>query len=398
MSQRGPGVAVVGGSLGGLTAALLLRDIGCDVTVLERSTAELEARGAGIVVLPETSRYLVERVGLPLDAFTCSTQRLRYLDADGSVVHEEHRPYRYSGWRTIYAALLEAFGRDRYLLGADVTDYGGDHGHCEVRTTDGRSLSVGLLVFADGSASRGRELQFPGLAPEYAGYVAWRGTVQESALSPSAHAAFDDALVYQVIPQSHILVYPIPGPDGSTAAGERLLNFVWYRNYAAGPELDALMTDRDGVLRERTLPPGAATDANVGEARAFATAHLAPAIAELVEATEHPFVQAIYDLEVPQMAFGRTCLLGDAAFVLRPHIAAGTAKACADAWALSEAIRAEEQIGSCVTCALRAYERTQLEVGRAAVARARRNGLRSQFEATWDPADPTLAFGLTDPE
>ena len=395
MSGDGISVAVVGGSLGGLTTALVLRDIGCDVTVFERSTEELEARGAGIVVLPETSRYLVERVGLPLDAFTCSTERLRYLASDGSVVHDEHRPYRYSGWRTIYAALLGAFGRDRYLLGADVTGFGGDHGYCEIFTADGRRHSVGLLVFADGSGSRARADFFPDLVPAYAGYVAWRGTVPESALSPAARAAFDDALVYEVIPRSHILVYPIPGEDGSTARGERLLNFVWYRNYAAGPELDALMTDRDGLLRERTLPPGAATDDNVAETRAFAAANLAPAIAELVEATERPFVQAIYDLEVPRMAFGRTCLLGDAAFVIRPHIAAGTAKACADAWALAKAV--DEDFEGHPSCALRDWEPGRLAAGRAALERARRNGIRSQFEGTWDPADPALAFGLTDP-
>ncbi|MFM8944593.1 MAG: monooxygenase [Actinomycetota bacterium] len=390
-------VAVVGGSLGGLTAALLLRDLGCDVTVHERSTAELEARGAGIVVLPETSRYLVERVGLAPDAFTCSTQRLRYLGADGGVVHEEVRPYRYSGWRTIYAALLGAFGRDAYRLGSEVVELSGDHGEMTVHLAGGGAQTVGLVVGADGSASRCRGLFLPDLVPGYAGYVAWRGTVPESAVSARAREAFDDALVYEVIPRSHILVYPIPGDDGSTAPGERSLNFVWYRNYAAGVELDALMTDRDGVLRERTLPPGAVSDANVAEARAFARANLAPAIADLVEATERPFVQAIYDLEVPQMAFGRACLLGDAAFLLRPHIAAGTAKACADAWALAGAIEREQEVGCCVSCALRTYEESQLAVGRTALARTRRNGNRSQFEGTWDPADPTLAFGLTDP-
>ncbi|MFM8998477.1 MAG: monooxygenase [Actinomycetota bacterium] len=395
--SSGPSVAVVGGSLGGLTAGLVLRDVGCDVTVFERSTAELEARGAGIVVLPETSRYLTERVGLPLEAFTCSTERLRYLGADGSIVHDEHRPYRYSGWRTIYAALLDAFGRDRYELGAEVRASSGDHGHVELHLADGRTHDVGLAVCADGSASRSREELFPGLAPEYVGYVAWRGTVPESVLSAEARRAFDDALVYEVIPRSHILVYPIPGPGGSTARGERLLNFVWYRNYDAGPELDALMTDREGVLRERTLPPGAATSDNVAELHSFARANLAPAIAELIEATAQPFVQAIYDLEVPRMVFGRTCLIGDAAFVLRPHIAAGTAKACADAWALAEAIERENEIGCCVTCALRAWERVQLAVGRVASARTRRNGDRSQFDGTWDPADPTLAFGLADP-
>jgi 2,6-dihydroxypyridine 3-monooxygenase len=94
------------------------------------------------------------------------------------------------------------------------------------------------------------------------------------------------------------------------------------------------------------------------------------------------------------MAFGRICLLGDAAFALRPHIAAGTAKAAADGWALAEALSAT---GGEVGPALASWEARQLRVGRAALERARRNGQRSQFEGTWIPGDPDLAFGLTGP-
>jgi 2,6-dihydroxypyridine 3-monooxygenase len=58
-----PSVIVMGGSLGGLTAALVLRDAGCDVRVFERSTSALQARGAGIATLDATLRYLTERGG-----------------------------------------------------------------------------------------------------------------------------------------------------------------------------------------------------------------------------------------------------------------------------------------------------------------------------------------------
>jgi 2,6-dihydroxypyridine 3-monooxygenase len=63
---------------------------------------------------------------------------------------------------------------------------------------------------------------------------------------------------------------------------------------------------------------------------------LAPPIAELALGVEEPFVQAIFDIQAPQMAFGRTCLLGDAAFAARPYAAAGTAKAAEDGWVLGE--------------------------------------------------------------
>lgn len=87
-------VAVVGGSLGGLTAALLLRDLGFDVTVYERSGAELEQRGAGIGFLPASYRYLAERAGLDLDAISVTTKYIRYLDRNGRIIHEQEQPYR----------------------------------------------------------------------------------------------------------------------------------------------------------------------------------------------------------------------------------------------------------------------------------------------------------------
>jgi 2,6-dihydroxypyridine 3-monooxygenase len=392
--SRWPQVAVVGGSLGGLTAALVLRDLGCEVDVFERSTAELESRGAGIVVLEETVRYFRERTDLDLDQLTTSTGLLRYLGRDGSVVYEEPRRYRYSAWHTIYRALLGCFGRGRYHLGTEMTGFHQQGEHVEVRFADGSAADYDLLVCADGISSNARALLQPQARPAYAGYVAWRGTVEERQLSRGVHDRLADSICYQVMPNSHILLYPIPALDGSVAPGRRLANFVWYRNYAVGEELDDLMTDRDGVRRDVTLPPGAARQAHLHELRAVAAAQLAPQFIEVVHRSQFPFVQVIFDIEVDRMAFGRVCLIGDAAFALRPHAAAGTAKAAADAWTLAEALAATQ---GDLQAALPRWERHQLAVGRAVLQRTRRNGNKSQFEGTWRPGDPELVFGLYEP-
>ncbi len=121
---------------------------------------------------------------------------------------------------------------------------------------------------------------------------------------------------------------------------------------------------------------------------------MAPPIAEVVLGTEMPFVQVIFDLEVDAMAFGRVCLIGDAAFSARPHAAAGTAKAAANAWALAEALTAA---GGDVQRALREWEGAQLTLGRDLVRRARDIGDRSQFGGSWVPGDPSLVFGLYEP-
>jgi len=227
-----PRVAVVGGSLGGLTAALVLRDLGCEIDVFERSTAELESRGAGIVVLDETVRYFRERTDLELDQFTTVTGLLRYLDRDGVVVFEEPRRYRYSAWHSIYRALLGCFGPGRYHLGKELAGFSQQDEHVQVRFADGSAAAYDLLVCADGISSNARAVLQPQARAAYAGYVAWRGTVDERQLSPGVRDLLADSISYQVIPNSHILLYPIPALDGSVAPGRRLANFVWYRNGA----------------------------------------------------------------------------------------------------------------------------------------------------------------------
>jgi 2,6-dihydroxypyridine 3-monooxygenase len=188
-------------------------------------------------------------------------------------------------------------------------------------------------------------------------------------------------------------VYPIPGPNDSVAAGERLINFVWYRNYLAGSDLDDLLTDRFGQRRETSLPPGAMSDHHVAELHAVASSRLPEPIARVVCSTAQPFLQVIYDIGVARMAFGRMCLIGDAAFLVRPHAAAGTAKAAADAWALADAMARHDD----VVAALADWEQGQLALGRQLLERTRRIGRRSQFDGNWVPGDPELIVGLRAP-
>ena len=389
-----PSVIVVGGSLGGLTAALVLRDAGCDVRVFERSSSALEARGAGIAALDATLRYLTERGGCRPEDVCSSTGWIRFLRADGSVEHEQRHRYRFSSWNTVYRSLLPLFDSGRYLLGHEVVSFDQQAGGVGVTLADGSRTGTDLLVCADGVGSAARARLLPATAPRYAGYVAWRGTLRERDASPSTRRALDDAITYQVLDHSHILVYPIPALDGSLLPGDRLINVVWYVNVPAGTQLDGLMTGRDGILRAVSLPPGAATDQAVTAMRRAAADTLAPPIAEIVTGMTEPFVQAIYDLGVPRMAFGRACLIGDAAFAVRPHAAAGTAKAADDAWALAEELTASD---GDVTAALAAWERRQLSVGRALLARTRDIGDSSQFSGTFRPGDPKLIFGLHGP-
>jgi len=382
-----PRVIVAGGSLGGLTAALVLRDVGCEVEVYERSRQPLSARGVGIVAHPATIRYLVERgKGDP----TSPVSFIRYLGRDGSVAHEEETQFRFTSYYALYRDLLELLGGERYHLGQEVVGFEHDPDRVIVELRRGHREACDLLVCADGIQSSARDRLLPQVERRYAGYVGWRGAVTESELSGEAHAALGDALAYSVIPHSHILTYPIPSVEGSLRPGERTINWVWYRNVEAGAGLDALMIDVEGTRHEISLAPGTVRPDRVAELRRVAAEVLAPQLAELVRLTAEPFLQVVFDIEVPRMAFGRVCLIGDAASALRPHVAAGTAKAAEAAWMLADAV---EACGHDVVAALERWEPEVLALEHRALERTRRAGVSVQFDNTWKIGDP-IPFGL----
>jgi 2,6-dihydroxypyridine 3-monooxygenase len=382
-----------GGSIAGLTAGLLLRDQGWEVDVFERAASILQGRGAGIATHKMSLRYLVERHLASMEEVSVPARVLRYLNPDGTVRYQEMCGHRFTSWNTLYGHLLQAFGPDRYHFSSALETAEQRTGAVSVRVQGGERLECDLLVCADGTNSTGRRLLFPEAKPTYAGYVAWRGTVPESSLPLAAAQDLSERLTYQLLPSSHIVAYNIPGEHAELGPERRLLNFVWYRNVEAGAELADLMTGVDGVRRDLSMPPGSVRRAFLAEV-SEAACGLAPSLREMVLRTEQPFVQAIHDLEVPGMALGRICLVGDAAFTARPHPAAGAAKAAADAWALAESVGNGQ---GDLDAALQAWSESQSEVGRRLVARARDIGNRSQFLGTWVPGDPFLRYGLWEP-
>jgi 2,6-dihydroxypyridine 3-monooxygenase len=388
---------VVGGSLGGLTAALILRDQGWDVEVLERSPNRLEGRGTGIVLHPTTVRYLVERAGKSLDDISLPAHRLQYLDGDGSIVDEQPCAYRFASYGELYRGLLNAFGTEHYHLSNELVHLEDFGDTATLTLTGGHAIEADLVVCADGVHSTGRRIMLPDARPRYAGYIAWRGTVDVDELSGRTANLLLGAYTYRILSRGHLLGYSIPGPKGSV-----LFNWLWYQSIAPGRRLTDLLTDRNGAGAELSVPAGSVQTRHVEQLYSAADAELPTPLAEVVRQTAEPFIQVIVDLEVPRMVFGRSCLIGDAAFVVRPHIGVGTAKAADDAWELGKALLGTT--APYVPARLKGWENQQLSVARRALLRARTAG-RSLQNGTWRvgeqppfgllvPGDSVLPVGL----
>jgi 2-polyprenyl-6-methoxyphenol hydroxylase-like FAD-dependent oxidoreductase len=362
---------VIGGSLGGLFAANLLLRSGWDVHVFEHSRGDLVGRGAGIITHPELFECL-RSIGIVVDGrFGVDIPERIALDRTGRTIGTLPLAQCLTTWGKLYSLLKDAFPAERYHFAHSVQRV--EHaGSCVVATFANGSTAEGeLLIGADGIHSTVRAQCAPGVEPRYAGYVAWRGLADERALSAATHAVLFPRFAFSLARGEHMLGYPVAGFTRSTQAGERCYNFVWYRPADAGCGLAELCTDIHGRRHEMSVPPPLLRPEIVRAMREAAGDLLAPQFAEVVRQAPQPFFQAIYDLESPRMTFGRVALLGDAAFVARPHCGMGVSKAAGDAMALTEALQV---CADDVPSALERYQAARVRFGYAVVERARELG------------------------
>lgn len=372
---------VIGGSLGGLLAANWLRKIGWDVSIFERVPDDLASRGAGIGTHEELLANL-RRLGLRVDdTIGVQVATRACLDASGQEIQRLDLPQFMSAWARIYRLLKDAFPANRYRFGTALARIEQDPGGVTAVFADGSRERGDLLIGADGIRSTVRELLAPAVQPRYAGYVAWRGLADEWDFPPAVHAEIFDQYSFCIPEDEMMLSYPVPGRDNDTRPGRRGYNFIWYRPTGEHDELPQLCTDAAGRCHGTAIAPPLIRPEVIAKIKADARALLAPQIAGIVERTPQLFFQAIFDLESPQLVQGRTVLLGDAAFVARPHVGMGVTKAALDAECLARAIG---EAGGDLDAALERYDRERRLFGSRVVARARRLG--AYIEAHRKPA------------
>jgi len=368
--------AIIGGSLGGLFAANLLLRNGWDVDVFERVPDELSGRGAGIVthaelfdVMQAADVRLDESIGVKVESRVTLAQ-------DGSIISERNLPQTLTAWSKMYHVLRSALPDQHYHSGAVVTTVVDGPEHAAITLADGSVIHADMIIAADGFRSAVREQLLPNVQLQYAGYVAWRGLVDELALSIATRDALFEKFAFCLPPREQIIGYPVAGLGNSTRRGERRYNFVWYRPTSEDMDLPDLLTDATGKLWTGGIPPTLIRRDVLADMQDAALDLLSPQFAEVVTKASQPLFQPIFDLEVPQMAFGRIALLGDAAFVARPHCGMGVTKAAGDAMALITALRKHPD----TLDALSDYSEVRTQFGTAIVQHARHLGAYMQAQ------------------
>jgi len=349
-------IAVIGGGIGGLTAALSLRQAGFETDLYEQSPA-LTHIGGGINMGPNAARVLI-RLGLGEGLLRegvrpASTHQRRWNDGrtlQRAPLNPQCEELYGAPHVTIHRADLldvisSGFPPEHIHLGHRLLAFSDNGDNVEACFDNGARITADILVGADGIHSTVRAILFGEEAPKFAGCVAYRGLVPVESL---ADLQLELGSQSWVGPGGHLVHYFV--------SRGRLLNFVGWTEHDEWNRED--WTDRATV--ERALA-------------AFEGWH--PQIRRIIGAADECFIWALFDRDpLPRWSAGRVTLLGDACHPMYPFMGQGAAQAIEDGAALAACLRAAGDADPAGT--LRDYERIRLPRVMLLQAMSRANKIR----------------------
>ncbi|MCM1984281.1 FAD-dependent oxidoreductase [Lyngbya confervoides] len=344
-------VIIIGAGIGGLTTAIALQQRGIAATVYERSP-QLRTSGAGISLWPNASR-LLQRLNL-LEALLgqgeqilhtqiCSSQGRPLTQLDLTTFPDPAFCIQRSVLlQTLAAALLPG----TLHLDHDLTQVDRDHQQVTARFRQGQDVTADLLVAADGLHSTVRSQFWAGPAPQYQGYLAWRGVVRQQKISdwPSGLAR-----QYWGAGQRVGLL---------SMGGDQMYWFAALNHPSPQPNLDGL--DKLTYLKRRFQ-------------------HWHPHVQTILENTAsadllvHP-IETSPPLQTWHQ--GRVLLLGDAAHAMTPNLGQGACMAIEDGVCLAQRLQSQRSLPA----ALVSYERQRRGRVRWVQRRSQRLGQVGQLE------------------
>jgi len=327
-------IAVIGGGLGGFTAALSLLREGFDVHIYEQA-GSLREVGAGIQISPNASRVLynlgfadaMAKLGVrPLTFHQRrwqNGQTLLEAPLGDAVIEKFGFPYYHFHRAELLQMLVDAFPPERTHVSHRMSAFAQRGENVDAEFENGTKISVDALIGADGIHSATRRVLLGEENPRFTGCVAYRGLI------PAERVRDLDVQVSAQMwmgPDKHVMVYYV--------AGGRYLNFVG-------------VVEQDGWTAESWTTRG-----DVMELRA-AFADWDPGLRAIIETFEETFVWGLFDrVPLPQWASGRAALLGDACHPMLPFMAQGAAQAIEDGACLARCLKMAHSVQE----GLRRYE------------------------------------------
>lgn len=368
-----PRIAIIGGGIGGLTAAVALRQRGIDAQVFEQS-ATISEIGAGVALTPNAMkayRALALEEKITAIGYEADYQVVRNW-SNGNVISRVPRKGAYSKefgapYLTMHRAdLIDVLHKQlpdsAIHLNARCVGVETNERSARARLADGREIEADVIVGADGIHSVVRASLFGKQAPRFTGCACWRGLVPFDAFPPGVVSA--DGTMYMG-PNSHIIYYLV-------RRGE-LVNFVAHiESDAFTGESWTQECDRSEVIKT------------------YAGWH--EPLLQLLASAERYYKWALYDREpLSHWSKGRATLLGDSAHAMLPYIGQGACMAIEDGYTLAAVIaQMPDNIGE----ALKVYERMRQPRARRAVLEARARGEQMHRTSPWGQIKRNIKMAL----
>jgi salicylate hydroxylase len=371
-------IAIIGGGLGGLTAALSLLQAGFDVHVYERATVVHEV-GAGIQVSPNASRVLY-RLGLADELARMGVRPLAWHQRrwqDGRTLLRTPQagametafgfPHYQTHRADLLNALLRAIPEERVHPGHRLTRLTNHDDRVEAEFDNGARVTADLLVGADGIHSAVRDSLLGPQEPRFTGCACYRGLVPAERLR---HLNLEVTSQVWMGPGKHFVHYYVRDCQ--------LVNFV-------------------AVIEQPIWTGESWTDAgNVADALALYDGWHSQVL-EIMSAVDEIFVWAVFErAPLERWSVGRVTLLGDACHAMVPFMAQGAAQAMEDGATLASCLAASGRRD--IPAALQRYQAIRLPRTSRVQAASMEN--KTRFHLADGPAqeqrDRLMATGSTD--
>jgi len=358
---RTPRIAIIGGGIGGLAAALALERRGAETIVCEQSAA-LSEIGAGLNLTPNAFKALrslgleheVTAIGSGTDFLTIRSWK------SGRIISRMKRgdfPKKFGAPNMgvhradLLNVLSGALQTTEIRLGARCTGVETRSRAAAARFADGSEIEADIVVGADGIHSIVRNSLFGADAPHFTGCICWRGMAPIDAI-PRDIDTSEGAM--WLGPHGHVVHYHV-------RRGE-LVNIVAHFDSDAWTE--------ESWTRQCDVSEVMTTYADWNSR-----------LTRLYPCSERWYKWALYDRDpLEQWSKGRATLLGDSAHAMLPYLGQGAAMAIEDACVLAAAVANES---GDLDAALATYQRLRVPRTKAAVlgsrARARENHLTSRW-------------------